>query len=282
MLGPEREAVGRERWVVWIAAGVLLSGFGAELLRDFTPAKSSVLFMLLAMPVLLVIHELGHAAMAAALGWKICRVVIGYGRPLLRLHVGDVPTEIRLLPIAGHVLPAPLRLVRPRLENVLIYAAGPGAEVLLVLLLASLVGFDTLLEPAGSLAIIAVQSVALLVAIDVFTNLVPLPVQADGASVWTDGLGMLASPFLPRWHFRRALTLPWVLRAEGCVEAEDRVRVFEQGLVEHPDNPFMRLQLASAVEELNPMAARAQRQQALDSGELPEQIAADVRKDLPL
>ena len=280
MRGRDRTPVGGERWVVALFAAIVLFGFGLEVARDFTPAKSSVLFMLLAMPVLLVLHELGHAAVAALLGWKICRIVIGYGRPLLSLKLGGVPTEIRLLPIGGHVLPAPLRLRRPRLENVLIYAAGPGAELVLVLLLAAVVGVERLLTPTTDLAVIAVQSIALLVAIDLFTNLVPIPMESESGTVWNDGLGIVMSPFLPRWHFQRAATLPWVLRADQSSEAEARAQVFEEGVAGQPDNPFMRLHLADALVELDPERAEDERRRALGSGELPEDLAAALRREL--
>lgn len=275
--GQEREAVGTERWIVGALALLVIGGIGAELVKDFTPAKLSILFMLLGMPLLLAIHELGHAVVSRGLGWRVCRIVIGYGRPIWRTHVLRTPLEIRLFPIGGHVLPAPTRLRWPRLESMLIYAAGLGAELMVAGLVFAAWGPDVLLHASDRPEVIAAQSVLVLVALDLFTNLLPLPVTSVSGAGWTDGLGLVMTPFLPDWYFRRALTIPWALRAESCATAADKVRVLRLGVEQHP-NGFMRLLLADALDESgDTRAAREERDAAVRSGDLPEQLAAEVQ-----
>jgi hypothetical protein len=279
MYGHERSPVGGERWFVLGLLCLIVVGFGAELFSEFTPAKLSVVFIVLAMPVLIAVHELGHAAMGRLLGWKICAIVVGYGRPILRFRIGTVPVEIRIFPMGGHVVPAPTRLRAPRLENALIYAAGPGAELLVALAIALAIGSEALLTRTTSPAMIAAQSVVALIVFDLFSNLVPIPFQSEGRVAWTDGLGVLKSPFLPAWHFRRALTVPWVVRADEADDAWARVAVFREGVAAQPNNPFMRLHLSSALRAAgDPLAAHAERMRALESGELPSEVVAELAR----
>ena len=125
---PDRLAVGRERWVVagFVVALVVL--IMVEVAHDFRPAKLSVVFMALVYGPLVALHEAGHAMACRALGWRILRVEIGQGRRLLGFRVGNVPVDVRWLPVGGFVVPAPVRLRRPRLESALIYAAVITAQ----------------------------------------------------------------------------------------------------------------------------------------------------------
>jgi hypothetical protein len=272
-----------ERWIA-LALGLGISGlFVAEIARDFHPVKLSAAFMALFLLPVTVLHEAGHAAVSHWLGWRVCRIVVGLGRPVLRFRIGSIPVDIRLLPISGYVLPAPEVLRRPRLESTLIYAAGPAAELLLALGALWAVGPERLFARTDSIPIIAVQSLALLVAIDLFFNLVPLSTDSENGGAYTDGLGMLVSPFLPDWHFRRAMILPWRIRAERCSRPADKIVVLEQGLEALPDNPFLRLELADALFEAHDvLGAREQRVRALESGELPAPLAQELRRLLGL
>jgi regulator of sigma E protease len=63
----------------------------------------SVLYFLLLVGVLVVIHELGHFAAAKLLDVKVLRFSIGYGRPLVRVKLGDTEYQIAAFPIGGYV-----------------------------------------------------------------------------------------------------------------------------------------------------------------------------------
>lgn len=102
-----------------------------ELAQDFSPVKLSVLFFFLSWCPLLLLHELGHALMAAGLGWSVEQIVIGMGEPIQRFKLGSVAVEWRMLPIEGFVRCRPRDLRWPRLKHALVYFAGPGIELLL-------------------------------------------------------------------------------------------------------------------------------------------------------
>lgn len=103
-----------------------------ELAREFEVAKLSVPFFLIAWVFLLVLHEFGHALAARFLGWRVERISIGSGMVRYERSILGMPVEFRTLPLSGFVLPRPVDLTAPRLKQFLIYAAGPGIELLTV------------------------------------------------------------------------------------------------------------------------------------------------------
>jgi hypothetical protein len=198
-----------ERW--FLAGFVLLffAGLGVELFRHYTPAKLSVIFFLLAWFPLLALHEAGHALAARLCGWRVKRMVIGFGGAWRSFRVGGVPVELGRLPLGGFVELAPGHLRQVRLRSAFIYFAGPGVELALLGVLALALGPHTLLTASGSAGVIAAQGLAAAILVDVITNLVPLPARRGGdltgERVVTDGLGMLLSFVWPRRVFEQRL-----------------------------------------------------------------------------
>jgi hypothetical protein len=277
---PDKVPQGRERW--FVAGLVLVTGalFAAEILRDFSLVKLSVPLMMLYVLPLTALHEAGHALVSHVLGWQVCRVVVGYGPNVFRFRVRSVPVDLRLWPLGGYVIPAPRKLSRPRLESALIYAAGPAAEALPALLLLWLLGPERLLSRTDELGTLAAQALLTLVAIDLFFNLLPLPVESERGQGLTDGLGMLLSPFRSRAHFLGLMTVPWVVRAERISDDPARqVAILREGVATLPENPFMRLELADALLRAGePFEAHAERTAALESAELSDEQRRELKK----
>jgi hypothetical protein len=278
---PSRDATGRERWGVVIFALFFMGLFAAELARHFSPVKLSVPFMLLYIVPLTALHEAGHAVVSHLLGWKVCRIVVGYGRPVLRVRVRDVPVDVRIWPLGGHVLVAPRALHRPRLESAAIYAAGLGAEVALAALVTAAVGIERMLQRTDSIALISAQALVVLVLVDLFSNLVPLPVESERGEALTDGLGIVLSPFLPRSHFVSLMALPWSERAARAASRERRISIYREGVAALPDNPFLRLRLADELFDAGELfEAREERLRALESPELPDALRRKLKEQL--
>lgn len=176
--------------------------FTAEIIRDFQIAKLSLPFFLVSWVLLLAIHEFGHALTARALGWRVELVSLGFGQVRRKLHILGMKVEIRTLPLSGFVRPRPLDLISPRLKNFLIYAAGPGIEILIVLMIALLVGPSNLLQRSASMPLVATQSFCLAALLGAILNLIPLPHRNDdGSQSWSDGLGMLLCWSLPDSYY---------------------------------------------------------------------------------
>jgi hypothetical protein len=180
---------------------IIVGLLAAETMTNFHPMKLATLFFILAWAPLLVLHEAGHALMAAWLGWHVGLVSIGMGPRLTRLHVGRTVVDLRLWPVEGFVVPVPTALRHPRLESALIYFAGPGIEILVLGVLVVLIGPDTLFARSESLPLIATQGVALALAAGIVINLVPHGIVTSSGMTANDGLGIIRSFLLPESHY---------------------------------------------------------------------------------
>jgi len=111
---------------------------------------TTVLAFLLALGLLIVIHEYGHYRVARACGVKVLRFSIGFGRVLWRKQKSPDDTEFVLcaLPLGGYVrmlderedpVPPELRSQafnrKPLLQRTAIVAAGPIANLVLAIVL---------------------------------------------------------------------------------------------------------------------------------------------------
>ncbi len=120
---------------------------------------------LVALGLLVFVHELGHYLVARWCGVKVLRFSIGFGRPLLRWHVGADRTEwvIAAIPLGGYVkmlderedpdIPIPAQDLprafsrKPLLQRSAVVIAGPLANFLLAVLLYAILGWVGVNEP---------------------------------------------------------------------------------------------------------------------------------------
>ncbi|WP_291585958.1 RIP metalloprotease RseP [Comamonas sp. UBA7528] len=134
----------------------------------------TVLAFVVALGILIAVHEYGHYRMAVACGVKVLRFSVGFGKPLLRWQSKKSSTEFVLgaLPLGGYVRMLDEREApvdsderhlafnrQPLRSRVAIVAAGPAANLLLAVLLYALVNWVGLEEPRAVLAAPATGSV---------------------------------------------------------------------------------------------------------------------------
>ena len=135
----------------------------------------TVLAFVVALGLLITVHEYGHYRVAVACGVKVLRFSVGFGKPLLRWQPKGSPTEFVLcaLPLGGYVRmlderEAPVDAAerhlafntQPLRARAAIVAAGPLANLLLAVALYAGVNWSGVEEPqpvlgspvAGSLA----------------------------------------------------------------------------------------------------------------------------------
>lgn len=128
---------------------------------------TTVLAFLLAIGVLVAVHEWGHYRMARACGVRVLRFSIGFGKVLWRRQAHPGATEFALcaLPLGGYVrmldtredavLPADRAQAfdqRPLVQRSLIVAAGPIANLLLAMALYAAAAWVGIQEPEARLA----------------------------------------------------------------------------------------------------------------------------------
>lgn len=135
----------------------------------------TVIAFIVALGLLIAIHEYGHYRMAVACGVKVLRFSVGFGHTLLRWQPRGSPTEFVLgaFPLGGYVRmldereapvdPAERHLAfntQPLRSRVLIVAAGPLANLLLAVLLYAVVNWSGVQMAAPLLGRPAADSVA--------------------------------------------------------------------------------------------------------------------------
>ncbi|OAI55161.1 hypothetical protein AYO44_00150 [Planctomycetaceae bacterium SCGC AG-212-F19] len=188
-----------------VACGLLLvfilGLFAADVFTNFHPVKLSGLLVVLFWIPLLVLHEAGHALMAAGLGWYVGQIVIGMGRPISRFRIGNTAVEVRVAPFEGFVVSVPTNLNWPHLKSALIYFAGPGIELFLALILLWIVGPDHMFRRSDDYLLITLQSLALAAVAQGVLNLIPHAVWKNRREVANDGLGIIRSFMWPKSHF---------------------------------------------------------------------------------
>ncbi|MEZ5705369.1 MAG: RIP metalloprotease RseP [Burkholderiaceae bacterium] len=135
----------------------------------------TVVAFVLALGLLITVHEYGHYRVAVACGVKVLRFSVGFGKPLLRWQPKGSATEFVLcvLPLGGYVRmlderEAPVDAserhlafnTKPLRSRAAIVAAGPIANLLLAVVLYSVVNWVGVEEPKATLAVPVAGSLA--------------------------------------------------------------------------------------------------------------------------
>ncbi|MDR6216001.1 regulator of sigma E protease [Paracidovorax wautersii] len=135
----------------------------------------TVVAFIVALGLLIAVHEYGHYRVAVACGVKVLRFSVGFGRPLLRWQPKGSPTEfvIGAVPLGGYVRmlderEAPVASherhlafnTQPLRSRAAIVAAGPAANLLLAIVLYAVVNWAGVDEPKAFLASPVAGSVA--------------------------------------------------------------------------------------------------------------------------
>lgn len=115
-------------------------------MESLLTAVTYPLAFLVSLGVIVFVHEFGHFAVAKAFGVKVLTFSIGFGKRLLGFQRGGTDYRISALPLGGYVrmggeMPEeatgdPDEFVsKPRWQRILVYLAGPAANVVLAVVL---------------------------------------------------------------------------------------------------------------------------------------------------
>ena len=135
----------------------------------------TLIAFIVALGILIAVHEYGHYRVAVACGVKVLKFSVGFGKPLYTWRLKNSPTEfsIGMLPLGGYVKmlderegpvdPSERHLAfnnQPLKSRAAVVAAGPAANLLLAILLYAIVNWSGQQEPQAVLASPVAGSIA--------------------------------------------------------------------------------------------------------------------------
>jgi Zn-dependent protease len=211
---------------------------GAEKRADrYHPFREAGRFVITLLGVILVIiaslvvHELGHAAMAKVLGCELLTICVGAGQQLFDRDLGSADSPVRLLvrliPIGGYIQNVHRSGKHFRRNQALVSSAGPATNMLAAAMVAVLVSVD---HPAVLLNVLLGLA-----------NLIPYSKMIPGAGrrIGTDGYQVIEVLGNKRTFDPTSAVAPFLVRAEAALDRNqpDRAKAWiERGLSLHPTN----------------------------------------------
>jgi tetratricopeptide (TPR) repeat protein len=214
----------------------------------------NVVLLYIFMLTTVVPHELGHAIAGRLLGYKVFRVIIGYGKVLFKRRFLGWEWEFRPFPIGGVTVIAIRSSRFYRLRRFVMLLAGPLVNVIFIVLL------FWILPKGGSLSSYSLQGVA--PALDFFLanavllglNLWPYKITTAAGVTENDGLALITIPFSKRKKIEEHLSAYYFLASHDLSRQKQYVqaiRVCEEGLGLYPDAVPLRMQLGIVFLALN-------------------------------
>jgi len=196
--------------------------------------------------LLVIPHELGHAAAAWLMRWNVFRITFGIGPRWMEWRIAGIPVQFRLIPDRGSVNASSLQQRNWRLRRFIIIAAGPLVNLAIAIVAIEFAGgwrhfFDDVF--ASTWSTLGVASGLMFI-----VNLVPQTVWThEGMSV-SDGLQMARLLFkpLPSERVRR---IAYFLANGGALAAsenvEESLKVFSAAHIEYPEDASITMGLAT-------------------------------------
>lgn len=180
-----------EKYATFLIAFALFVLFMALIFNDFQPVKLSMLFFIVCWAVLLFIHEAGHALMGYYFGWKVEKIVFGFGRIYKSITYKGIELEFRMVPIEGFTRVRPNNFNKIRMKDALVYFAGPGIELLLAIIIFLIVGPEKVLTKTDDYIMIFNQTFIITCLTGAIINLIPQGIYTLSGEIVNDGLGIL-------------------------------------------------------------------------------------------
>lgn len=213
-----------ESWITTVFAVAFTVMITLAVFEEFSVGRLSVVLFFVFWIPMLVLHEAGHALAARLLGWRVREIVIGFGRTLWQRRIGETCVKVKLAPVEGYVLPAPIERGRLRLKSALIYAAGPGAEILLLAVLVAVFGANAVFGDAGeNLLHVCLHTLAFVIVLGAGFNLLPF---STGGAV-SDGLGIVSSLYMNEETVELRLLSPDIGDTRELIQAGNTTRALE-------------------------------------------------------
>jgi hypothetical protein len=184
---------------------------------------------LIAVVVSILVHEGGHALAGAGAGFRIMRIIVGIGPPIVCFRWRGVDVQINLLPLVGATVGAPKHRYRGiRLRQWFFVAGGPLANLLVCLAVRRIAGVTTDDLEEFSFATLLLLVNGSLAAL----NLIPIRLP-DGTV--SDGYALLTVPFWSRRRIEASYLLQHGSLAHRDGQHEAARALWREGLAQAAD-----------------------------------------------
>jgi tetratricopeptide (TPR) repeat protein len=204
---------------------VVVGVLDLRLSRSFDP-----IWFLFFLPIIVVVHEAGHAVASLLLGHRIFEIRIGAG-PALRLKVGSAHVLIGPLPVSGHVASGSTSASGFRWKRLVIVVAGPSMNALML-------GFGVPFLPSNLLRDFAVVNAFVLI-----NNLLPFSQRTPLGPQANDGLALVRTLLDPDSELEEQRAAIAAVEAQRLVvlgDRDDARATVHEALVIHPHSQILR------------------------------------------
>lgn len=213
---------------ILLIGGLLLAIFK----NDFLILQAGLLALFL--PLSVITHELGHAAMALLLKAKVTQIHIGRGKFLNNFSFYGIDWEFYSLPISGYVHTLILSRKFYRLKSFLISLAGPLSELLIALAALALL----FLIPSSCFSIF----IKPFIAVNIYSfvcGFIPTETIIKNREVPTDSLRLLTLPLMSKSKADKEIEAcyawyGYTLSKRGRIE--EAGEILEKGLALFPES----------------------------------------------
>ncbi len=178
-----------------------------------TSSLYTLLSFAFALGVIIVVHEAGHLLVAKAFGVRVMTFSVGFGKRLWGIQRGETEYRVSAVPLGGYVRlggenpeevdPSDPRefLNKPRWQRILVYLAGPAANILLAILVFAIVfmvGIEVMSFPDMPAVIGGVEASSSAAQAGLRRGDRILTVKGEKVESWQDVLlGVMGSPEKP-------------------------------------------------------------------------------------
>lgn len=194
--------------VVAVAFVVIATRFNLQPTGSFDPWLLLVFF-----PLIVFVHEAGHAVAALLVGHRVLEVKIGAG-PSVTAWQGRWRLVLGLLPLGGHVMAGSSDPSGYRAKRLAITAAGPAMNALMF-------AVAPLIDASSS----TLRDFAIVNACVLISNLFPYSVRTPYGPQRTDGLGLVRTVSDSEWKLAEERSGFAVARAMLADQRGDREEV---------------------------------------------------------
>lgn len=222
--------------------------------NDFAALLINIFFLYVFMLSTVIPHELGHAIAGSLLGYRIFRVIIGYGQVLFSRKFLGWEWEVRPFPIGGVAVIATHSPRFYRLRQFLMQLAGPLVNIIFIVLLFWILPQGRSLSSYSSQGVTPVLDFFLANAVLLAMNLWPRKITTAAGVTENDGLALLTIPFCAWKKIEEQLAAYYFLASqEFCLQKQcvQAIEVCEEGLALYPDIVLLRTQLGIVFLALN-------------------------------